>query len=197
MTDDRATSITLLDQIRSGDQAAWHRTVHLYRPLIIYWCRKGGGGADADDLAQEVLFAATQGIGGFRKEAPGDSFRGWLRGVTRHKLLEWHRRHGRQVAEAAGGTVAGQVLGAQPDPLVEVDDDPGERHEARAVYLRALELVKAEFEERTWRAFWRVTVDGADTAEVARDHGVSAAAIRLAKSRVLRRLKEVVGDMVD
>ena len=26
--------------------------------------------------------------------------------------------------------------------------------------LRAVELVRGEFEERTWQAFWRVAVDG-------------------------------------
>jgi RNA polymerase sigma-70 factor (ECF subfamily) len=43
--------------------------------------------------------------------------------------------------------------------------------------------------------FWRVTVDGEATAEVARDLSVSPSAVRLAKSRILRRLREELGDI--
>ncbi len=194
--DDRETSLTLLQLIRGGDRDAWSRTVALYGPLVIFWCRRGGAGEEAEDLAQEVLAAVASGIHAFRRDRPGDTFRGWLKGVTRNKLIDWRRRRGRLVGQAAGGTAAGQVLGEQADPLPG-DDPEGERREVEAVYLRALELVRGEFEDRTWRAFWRVMVDGHPAAEVAADLGVTPGAIRLAKSRVLRRLKEVAGDLVD
>jgi RNA polymerase sigma-70 factor (ECF subfamily) len=199
MGSDRSTSMTLLDRIRSGDPDAWVRTLALYRPLVVYWCRRGGAGEESEDLAQEVFSAVAAGIAGFRRERSGDSFRGWLRGVTRNKLADLHRRRGRDVAEAQGGTAHGQVLSEQADPLADTDPDEQtrERLEVEAVYLRALELVRDEFEERTWRAFWRVAVEGHDTAAVARDLGVTTAAIRLAKSRVLRRLKQTVGDLVE
>ena len=54
---------------------------------------------------------------------------------------------------------------------------------------------RAEFEERTWQAFWRVTVEGQDTAEVAAQLGISANGVRQAKSRVLRRLREELGEL--
>jgi RNA polymerase sigma-70 factor (ECF subfamily) len=38
--------------------------------------------------------------------------------------------------------------------------------------------------------FWRIAVEGHDTKEVAADFGVTPAAVRLAKSRVLRRLRD-------
>jgi RNA polymerase sigma-70 factor (ECF subfamily) len=53
-----------------------------------------------------------------------------------------------------------------------------------------LELIQGEFEERTWQAFWRVTAEGQAAKDVAQDLGVTASAVRLAKSRVLRRLRE-------
>lgn len=198
MLDENLTSMTLLNQIRSGDQIAWHRLNRIYRPLIVYWCRKGGATRVADDLAQEVLLAVSVGIIRFDKRAPGDSFRGWLRGVTRNKLLQWHRRQGREVGVGVGGSEADQALGNQPDPFALPDEEDGaERQEVQAMYLRALELVRHEFEERTWQTFWRVTVDGMASADVARSLGVTPAAVRLAKSRVLHRLKAVVGDLAD
>lgn len=192
---ERATSLTLLDQIRAGDQGAWSRTVALYGPLVVYWCRRAGGGEESEDLAQEVLLSAAGRIGSFRRDRPGDSFRGWLRAVARNKILDWQRRRGRRVDFAVGGTVAGQVLGEQADPIS--SDEDGERREAEALYLRALDLVRGEFEPRTWETFLAVTVGGKAAPEVAKELGVTSAAVRLAKSRVLRRLKEVVGDLIE
>ena len=83
-------------------------------------------------------------------------------------------------------------LRAVADPT---DDDPPEQ--MRGLYQRALELVRAEFEGRTWQMFWRVVVDGLSPTAVASEMEVSDAAVRQAKSRVLRRLREEVGDLVE
>jgi RNA polymerase sigma-70 factor (ECF subfamily) len=53
-----------------------------------------------------------------------------------------------------------------------------------------LEFIRSEFEPRTWQMFWRSVVDGVATATVGAELGVSAAAVRQARSRVLRRLRE-------
>ena len=63
--------------------------------------------------------------------------------------------------------------------------------------LRAVELIRGEFEERTWQAFWRVAVEGQAAKDVAKDLGVTASAVRLAKSRVLRRLREEMEGLED
>jgi RNA polymerase sigma-70 factor (ECF subfamily) len=57
--------------------------------------------------------------------------------------------------------------------------------------------LRSEFEEHTWRAFWRVAVDGQPAPEVAAELGMKPNAVRTAKSRVLRRLREELGDLVD
>jgi RNA polymerase sigma-70 factor (ECF subfamily) len=54
---------------------------------------------------------------------------------------------------------------------------------------RALEIIRIEFEETTWQAFWRVIVDEQPTAAVAEDLGMTPQAVRQAKYRVLRRLR--------
>jgi RNA polymerase sigma-70 factor (ECF subfamily) len=61
---------------------------------------------------------------------------------------------------------------------------------------RALELVRGEFEERTWRAFWLTAAEERAPADIAEEMGVTATAICMAKSRVLRRLKETFGDLI-
>jgi RNA polymerase sigma-70 factor (ECF subfamily) len=187
---DSPTSVSLLQRVRADDPEAWHRLYQLYSPLVAHWCRRAGvRPPDVDDVCQEVFRAVAVGLAGFRRDRPGDTFRGWLWGITRFKILDHFRsRHG----EAEGGSDAHRRLLDYPTP----SDDDEDHAEISSLYHRALELVRAEFEERTWQAFWRVAIDGQTPALVAGELGVSAAAIRQAKSRVLRRLKEEVGDLI-
>ena len=53
---------------------------------------------------------------------------------------------------------------------------------------------RAEFSDPHWQAFWRTAVDGVPAAEVAEELNYSTAAVYQAKSRVLARLREMLGD---
>lgn len=189
---DKPTSLTLLERVRNQDAEAWQRLWQLYAPLVARWC-SGAGVAppDADDVRQEVFQAVATGLDGFRRDRTGDTFRGWLRGITRNKLLDHFRRRARQ-AEAQGGTEA--QLRFQDVPVAELPEDTAE--DLGGLYHRALELVRCEFEQRTWEAFWRAAVEGHSPALIAAELGVTAAAVRKAKSRVLRRLREELGELI-
>jgi RNA polymerase sigma-70 factor (ECF subfamily) len=189
------TSLSLLARARANDADAWRRLSDLYRPLVLSWCGRGGvPAADAEDVAQEVFAAAAAGLAHFRRDRPGDTFRGWLRAVTRNQALLYFRRAKRNPG-AKGGSDAWRDLQAVADPLADAPED--DAAEVSALYRRALEQVRGEFEERTWRAFWLTVVEGRVTAALAAELGVTPAAVRQAKSRVLRRLKEEVGDVLD
>jgi RNA polymerase sigma-70 factor (ECF subfamily) len=196
VANESGTSLSLLQRIRNGDAAGWHRVVDLYSPLVYHWCRRWGvEGADADDVRQEVFQAAAQGIATFRREHEGDSFRGWLRGIARHKVLAFWRSRNR-APEAPGGSEAWQRLQEVPEPEVDASEDAQDADQLSDLFHRALDMLRGEFEERTWLAFWRVTVDEQPSAEVAAELGMTANAVRMAKSRVLRRLREELGDLV-
>jgi RNA polymerase sigma-70 factor (ECF subfamily) len=185
--------LTLLGRARANEPGAWDRLVGLYAPLVRYWCgRAGVGAADADDAAQEVFQAAFTGLAGFRRDRPGDTFCGWLRGITRNVLAQHFRRSGRH-PRAAGGTDAFAKLHEIPDAALPDDDPPDQ---LQGLYRRGLELVRGEFEARTWEMFWLVVVENRLPAAVAAQLGVSPAAVRKAKSRVLHRLKQEVGDVL-
>ncbi len=194
MPDFSVTSLSLLQRIRNGDASGWRRVVDLYAPLVQHWCRRWGvQPADADDLVQEVFQAAAQGIDGFRRDRPGDTFRGWLRAISRHKVMSFWRSNS-QRPEVFGGSEALRRLQEVPDAP---EDDPEDAEQTSAVFHRALGLLHSEFEPRTWQAFWRCAVDGLSAPEVAAELGMSATAVRMAKSRVLHRLREELGDLVD
>jgi RNA polymerase sigma-70 factor (ECF subfamily) len=66
-----------------------------------------------------------------------------------------------------------------------------------ALFLRALEMIRGDFEPQTWQAFWRVRVDGQPPVTVATEIGMTAKAVRAAKGRVLRRLREELDHLMD
>ena len=167
--------------------------LHLYAPMVRAWCRhQGVEGADADDVAQDVFQAVVAGLDQFQKHRPGDTFRGWLRGITRYKLLDFFRSKSTR-PQAQGGTAAGQQLQQVPQPELTLPEETPQ--DVKELYRRALDLVQSEFEADTWRAFWRTAVDGQSPTDVAVELGISAAGVRVAKSRVLRRLKQEIGDL--
>ncbi|MDA1232942.1 MAG: sigma factor [Planctomycetota bacterium] len=75
----RTTSLSLLARVRAQEESAWDRLVHIYTPLVRRWCRKWSlQPDDVADISQEVFSGVARGIDGFRRDNPGDSFRGWL-----------------------------------------------------------------------------------------------------------------------
>ena len=189
-----STSSSLLARVRAQDQDAWTRLVRLYGPLVSFWLRRARlQSADARDVFQDVFHSVARGIGQFHKSQPGDTFRGWLRTITRNKLNDLFRR---QAVEPAGegGSVALDRLKEIPGQAGR-STDAGEDEALRQLRLRAMELVQGEFEPKTWEIFWRVTVQGQSASDVAEDLGTTPSAVRMAKSRVLRRLREELGDM--
>ena len=110
------------------------------------------------------------------------------------------RDHFRSVAvrpKPAGGTEAQLRFAELPEEEPVTDPSIAAGDGQNSPFLGALQLVQGEFEERTWHAFWRATVDGHATADIAADLGMSVNAVRLAKSRVLRRLRGELEGLMD
>jgi len=183
------SSASLLLQLQADDPRAWHKLVHLYGPLVYHWARAAGlQASDAADVFQETFRAVLRHIGGFQRDGPGRSLRGWLWTITRNKVHD-HFRQVRGRPQAAGGTTEQLRLAELPDDEPPSAAEPGIRGTRSTLLARALELIRGDFEPRTWQAFWRIAVDEVPTADVAAELGISVNAARLAKSRVLRRLR--------
>src|SRR5262249_11738594 len=148
---------------------------------------------DAADLLQDVFRSVTGAIDRFHRDRPGDTFRGWLWSIARNKLRDHFRDREREPAAAGGSEALAQFTQIPDDePEGAADGEP-----SRALLHRALELVRGGFEELTWQAFWRTTVDGRAPADVAAELGLGLASVYQAKSRVLRRLREELGGLID
>jgi RNA polymerase sigma-70 factor (ECF subfamily) len=185
-----ATSTTLIERVKEGDQQSWERLMKLYSPLVLCWCRtRGTQREDAQDVAQDVFQTVFKRIAEFKKQQQRGSFRAWLRTITHHKVGDHLRRTTQQPA-ATGGSAAQELLAEWPDAFGDdssVDDDPSER----VILLRsAMELVRPEFEAPTWEAAMRTAVEGQRPSDVAAALGMTPSAVYTAKSRVLKRLRE-------
>lgn len=192
-----STSSSLLERVKAHDQDAWRRLARLYTPLALYWCRRAGiSRQDRADVLQEVFRAVARNIAKLRLDRPGDSFRAWLRTIVQSKAADHFRRQGRG-PQAKGGSEAYQRLLQSPGPSGSADHSVSAADERQLLMRQALRLMKPEFEERTWQAFWRTTVDGLPSTAIAQELGTTAAAVRQAKARVLKRLRQEFQGLID
>jgi len=182
----------MLRGLRSQDARQWHRMAVIYVPLVSHWCRKAGARTDdCDDIVQEVFRTVSARIGEFRRERPG-AFHRWLWTITRHKLGDYFRK-----MKATPLAIGGADFMHELQMIADADEPPFEDapNGLAGVCRRALNLIRNEFEETTWQAFWRAVVDEQNPAHIAADLGISVNAVYLAKSRILRRLRAELGDM--
>jgi RNA polymerase sigma-70 factor (ECF subfamily) len=189
-----STSRSLLVAAQHDQPAAWERLVKLYAPLVAGWCRRlNVPEQDIADVLQEVFTAVARNVERFRKDSPQDTFRGWLAVIARNKVTDYHRRRSGQPV-AVGGTEAGLRFAQVPD----CDQDLGSVDLAAdafgEVLRRALAAIQTEFHERTWQAFWGVVVENRSPADVGAQLQMQPGAVRVAKSRVLLRLRTELGD---
>lgn len=195
------TSHSLLAMARADDPEAWERLVSLYSPLIYYWCRSMQlPEQDMADVFQETFQSVARKIKDFKHHESGGTFRGWLRTVTRNKVLDHYRRKGVE-PRPEGGTEMRLRLEQVPfdedvdSELVSTAADNSEKHAYTKLFQETLERIRPHFNQRTWQAFWKVCVEGLETSEVAALLEMKPGNVRVAKSRVLNRIRQELGDL--
>ncbi len=191
-----ATHLSLLVRARSGDAASWERLVALCEPLIRLWLGlQSIPRQDADDLAQDVLVTLVRELPKFRHNGRTGSFRAWLRTVTVNRAREFWRA-ARCRPEAPGGTPFLALLEQLADPDSPLSRQWDAEHD-REVCRRLLQVLERDFEPATVQAFRRLVFDGASGEAVAEELNMTRAAVFVAQSRVLRRLRGEAGELLD
>jgi RNA polymerase sigma-70 factor (ECF subfamily) len=106
-------------------------------------------------------------------------------------------RHQADKAQATGGSDAQRQMLQIPQPEASIELEADDDSSKAKLTQRALRFVQSQFEERTWIAFWRSAVDGHETQAIADDLGMTRKAVRQAKYRVLRRLRDEIDQLID
>lgn len=195
MTSVPETRASLVLRLRdSRDQSAWAVFLEIYQPLIFRLARsRGVQEADAREVTQEVLLAVSKAIGRWESDPQRGSFRGWLSTITRNLVVNFLIRQSRH-PRGSGDSDFHRWLEQRPDPRSE-ESAWFDREEEHQIFRWAAEHVRSEFRAATWQAFWRTAVEGADATSVANELNVPVGVVYVSRSRIMKRLRELVQQM--
>lgn len=188
------TSLSLLDRLKAArpDASDWNRLQGVYLPLMQRWLsRVPGFGDESADLAQEILIVLFREVPRFDRQRER-SFRAWIRQVTVNEIRNYRRK--RHCRPAVGLDPADGFLERMSDPNDDLAREWDRDHDKHVVE-KLLAVVRRDFTPVTWEAFQRFGVEGVPAGRVAEELGLSENAVILAKSRVLKRLREEAGDL--
>ena len=185
------TSLSLMYQLRNPqDDVAWERFVRLYTPMLMASVKRLGlQDAEAADVVQDVFLLLQKKLPEFEYDAT-KRFRSWLQTVTINKCRDHLRSRKRNVHQADSGRLRALADGDNVELFTE---EEYRQHLVR----QAMAIMKSEFETNTWRACWEHTVAERPASEIAAELGMTPNAVYLAKSRVLRRLREHLAGLLE
>ena len=174
----------------TADVVAWDEFAEIYAPVVYRSARRQGlQAADADDLVQEVLAAVAQSVTQWLQRDDRGPFRKWLFRIARNTAIDFLTRR-KHRAWAEGGDALSRKLDE-----VEAAADMSSQFDleyCREVFLRASEIVRRQVSETTWQAFYRTSVLQESVESVGEHLGLRAGAVYIARSRVMKRLQQVV-----
>ena len=188
-------STSVLDRALLGDQDAFRKITDLFSGLVYSWCRrKGLAEEDAKDTSQEVFKTVATTLQTFRRVSPNDSFRAWIRIVTKNKIVDHYRTEKRRVKSIDSGGVEIAEIEGNVEPF-ELEGNLD--HETEELFQTAVQLIRQEFSERDYQALWRVAVNGMPAKDVATELGTTTNAVFIAVSRIKKRIREEFADLIE
>jgi len=175
------------------DVQAWSEFTQIYEPLVYRLAKQMGmQHADAVEAQQEVMLHLAKVVDGWEPTTDG-SFRGWLYRVARNVMLrhlERQQRHPRGSAD----TRPHAVLAETPEKDASGHYDLEFQRQA---FTWAAARVRNEVNIATWQAFWLSFVDQKSVDEVATQLDMARGNVYVARSRVMKRLREEIERQVN
>jgi RNA polymerase sigma-70 factor (ECF subfamily) len=181
---------------RSDDHVAWKRFSDHFRPLIVHYARGSFdlSPADAEDAAQESLTAFYTAYRQGEYEQGKGRLSNWLFGIATNRLKQFvHRKAQNREVQADGtSTSTGFLTRVPDDATLERRWDEQWR---RASIEQCMDVVRRQFDDRTLEAFQLFAVANEPARDVADRLGMTMNAVFLAKHRVLKRFRELLGNL--
>lgn len=188
------TSPTLLQRLRTPeDAAAWARFVEIYAPLLHrHALSRGLQPADACDVVQDAMRCIFLALPRFDYRPDKARFRSWLYRVAENQVRQFFRS-GRRRATGDGRTE--EFRAAEVRQAAEENASAEQRWQEEwqsRLFAWAVEKVRPEFAPRIWSAFWRTAVESETPEAVATALDMTRAAVYMARSRCVARLRECI-----
>jgi RNA polymerase sigma-70 factor (ECF subfamily) len=179
------TRATLLLRLRADGtldrQLGWNEFSAMYGPVIAGFARNAGARPqEVDDILQEVMLGFFRHSRVFEYDPAKGRFRGYLKRITLNAIRDRHRRK---------RPVVGLPEHFDPPERESELSAAWDREWTQHLLRRAMERVRTTVQPRTLEAFERYGMHGEPIATVAAGLGMSEAAIRHAKMRVLDQLR--------
>lgn len=185
------TTTRLLDALRDlGNEPVWAHIDARYRPVLAGLARRLGlNEADADEVAQQALAEFVRAYRDGRYDRSKGRLSSWILGIAHHTTLHAIRSGRREIA--VGSTALSEV----PDEAALRSIWEDERD--RSILERALGMLRDEssVDDRTLLAFELFALRGVPVAEVGVRCAMSVDQVYVAKSRVTKRLKQLVEEL--
>ena len=189
------TNTQLLDDLRNpGNETVWQQFVNRYMPMIVkYAVRAGLRSADAEDAAQQTMIAFCTAYQQGKYDREKGRLRFWLYGIARNQIKSVFKRRAKQEVQVAEDTAQTDFFARQP---AEADLERVWEEEWREAVLRqCLEEVHREFDAKSIEAFELFAWKGLPAQEVAERLDMTPNAVFIVKSRILKRIRELVPEM--
>ena len=149
------------------ESLAWERLITLYGPVVYNWCRKWGlQPEDAENVGQETFLKVARNLADFRRDRRDDTFHGWLYRIAHNCFIDYLRGQ-RTGVVGTGGSDANLRLQTIPAESIAEEDPNPSREEKAFLYRKAVDLIRSEFSERDWQAFYRVVIEDQSPHDVA------------------------------
>ena len=197
------TSTSLIRRVKAGDQEAWERFVHLYSGLIYSKCRTSElSPEDSADILQDVFRRVHTGVQNYSPQKDTASFRRWLRTVATSAIAEHFRALAKRHEELDAATLnlrlreITESFSIDSESSMNASAKDGHRQTTVMLTANILEQIRIDYEENTWKAFWRTTIDGQKAIDVAEELGMTHGAVRTATYTVRRRLRDELQDLL-
>ena len=176
------------------NELAWAEFVCAYEPFLVRLVRRQGTpDRHIPDITQQLLIAIARSVNGWSSDGRDASFRRWLGRVARNVVIKFMTREKKQIT-GQGGSDFLQLIELTSD---DTPDEARSQQYEHELILWAAELVRSEFRDTSWRAFWATQVEGRAVADVARELGVTSGSIYMSRSRIFARIRAKISEVLD
>ena len=176
------------------NEPAWTEFVCAYEPFLTRLVRRQGTpDRHSADVTQQLLIAIAKLVDGWKPDGQVASFRRWLGCVARNVVIKYMMRERKQVS-GQGGSDFLKLIEQTTD--ASIDTEQARKYEQELI-LWAAELVRGEFRDTSWRAFWATQVEGRSVADVSQELGVSPGSIYMSRSRIFARIRTHIAEVME
>ena len=175
------------------DVRAWQEFADIYGPTLYRIAlRRGLQAADAEDVAQEILFAVARAIERFKPDPEQAKFRTWLSRIARNLLADFCAgRAKRPLTQLVSDS---WLRAADLSSGSESNEDFDVEYRATMFQLAAAR-VRERVTDETWAAFELTAIQQRAAEQVAAQLSMAVGSVYVARCRVLKLLRAEVEQM--